>query len=86
MSTKKIQFAGSNRMVDITKYNEFSVIQDNRSKKVEVVEYESSIGTRDMIFLNGVQAVLKNGRYIMAQSKASFCARLIDHEPEVVEE
>jgi hypothetical protein len=82
----KIQLGQSTREIEATKVTKFKVVQDNRSKQITVVEYEMRDGsTREMAFLNDVEAVLNPaGRYIQAQSKREYCAKILP-EP-VVEE
>lgn len=80
----KIQFAQSSREIEVTKCTKFEVVQDNRSKTVTLVEYDTPNGIREMSFLNGVEAILNNrGRYIQAQSNKEFCAQIL---PEPVPE
>ena len=83
----KIQFAQSSRQIIPTKITQFQVVQDNRAKQITTVEYQSTNGTREMSFLNGVEAILnERGRYIQAQSKKEFCAILVaDEEPATTE-
>lgn len=80
----KIQFAQSEREIEATKVTKFNVVQDNRTKQIVVVEYATANGTREMSFLNGVESILNDrGRYIQAQSKKEFCAKIL---PEAIPE
>jgi len=83
----KFQFAQSQREITATKVSRFKVIQDNRSKEVVTIEYETKNGDREMSFLNGIEATLNNaGRYVQAQSKRDMCARILpEPEPEVTD-
>lgn len=63
--------------IDTTQIRSFNVIQNNHHGVVHEVEFERGGSTRRMLFLNGVEAILKGSRYIQAQSKASFCATLV---------
>jgi hypothetical protein len=80
----KFKFGQSSRIVEATKATQFNVIQDNRTKQVTVLEYESRLGgTRQVLFLNGIEAILnERGRYVQAKSVREDCATLIAEEPE----
>jgi hypothetical protein len=84
----KIQFAQSTREHEVISFTEFKVIQDNRSKTVTLVTYQSANGPREMAFMNKIEAVLNNrGRYVQAQSNRDYCARILpEPEPEETEE
>jgi hypothetical protein len=78
----KFQFAQSTREIEATKVTQFNVIQDNRSKVVTIIQYESKFGPREMSFLNGIEATLNTrGRYVQAKSAKGDCARILPDAP-----
>jgi hypothetical protein len=85
----KFKFGQSNRVIESTKATQFDVIQDNRTKQVTILEYESRLGgARQIVFLNGIEAVLnERGRYVQAKSVREDCAVIVpDEVPEVAAE
>jgi hypothetical protein len=82
----KFQFAQSKREIEATKVTQFNVIQDNRSKVVTIIQYDSRFGPREMSFLNGIEATLNTrGRYVQAKSAKEDCARILPDESVEVE-
>ena len=79
----RFQFAQSSRVIEAVNVNKFDVIQDNRSKTVHVIQYETARGPSQITFLNGIEATLnERGRYIQAKSKREDCAKILpDEEP-----
>jgi uncharacterized glyoxalase superfamily protein PhnB len=78
----KFQFAQSSRQIEATKVTQFNVVQDNRTKQVTILDYYSErFGTKQISFLNGVEAVLnERGRYVQAKSKREDCAIILPDE------
>lgn len=62
--------------VAVTSLKSFMVIQNNKNSTVHVAEFQKGGNTRRLTFLNLVEAVQKGSRYVNAQSKIEFCARL----------
>jgi hypothetical protein len=81
----KIQFAQSSREIEAIKVTKFNVIQDNRSKQIVAIEYNTTNGVRECLFMNNIEVVLNSrNRYVQAQSNRDYCARILP-EPEIVE-
>lgn len=76
MEQAKIVFNNSKVINDIVHIERFTVVQNNKPQVIHVVDYRQSELQRQITFLNGVEATMRNGRYIKAQSKLEFCARL----------
>jgi len=80
----KFQFAQSSREIEALTITKFAVVQDNRTKTVHILEYQTTRGISEMAFLNGVEAKLQpNGRYVQAKSNKDDCAKIL---PDVIPE
>lgn len=73
----QVHLSKTSAPINTTQIKSFNVIQNNHHGVVHEVEFERNGSTRRMLFLNGVEAILKGSRYIQAQSKAGFCATLV---------
>lgn len=72
----RILFNKGSQPVEVTSLKSFMVIQNNKNSTVHVAEFQKGGNTRRLTFLNLVEAVEKGSRYVNAQSKIEFCARL----------
>lgn len=71
-----IHFSKTSTPIETTSIRSFTVVQNNNHATVYEVEFERNGSVRKMMFLNCVEATLKNSRYVHAQSKLDFCAKL----------
>lgn len=71
-----IHFSKTSIPIETTSIKSFTVIQNNNHVTVYEVEFERNGSVRKMVFLNLVEATLQHARYVHAQSKLEFCAKL----------
>jgi hypothetical protein len=72
----RILFSKDATPIETTSIKTFMVVQNNKRSTVHEVMFEKGGVTKKLTFLNLVEATLRNSRYVMAQSKVEFCAKL----------
>lgn len=72
----RILFSKDATPVESTSVKSFMVVQNNKRSTVHEVSFDKGGVTRKLTFLNLVEATLRGSRYVMAQSKVEYCAKL----------
>jgi hypothetical protein len=77
----KFQPASSKRIIESLTDTTFSITQDRKQKTITILTYQGMHTVNEIIFLNGIEAILdKRGRYVNASTTKEFCARIVTDE------
>jgi hypothetical protein len=72
----RILFSKGAEPVEVSNLKSFTVSQNNKISTVHVADFEKYGTKRRLTFFNLVEATMKGSRYVNAQSKLEFCAKL----------
>ena len=72
----QILFNAGSAPIAANKIRSFGVTQNNSNVTIHEVDFERNGYPRRLLFMNFVEATLKGSRYVQAQSKREFCAKL----------
>jgi len=72
----RIVFSGTLSNTEVTKVERFTVMQNGKSQVIHIVDYISHGFSRQMMFINNIEATMLGARYVRAQSKVDLCAKL----------